>query len=69
MDYGVLGAYFDGAVAKTLAGVDIMGANKSHQFSSVVAGFLHVARGIEHMREKNVAIRCPLSSCSRVARA
>lgn len=31
MDYGVLGAYFDGAVAKTLAGVDIMGANKSHQ--------------------------------------
>lgn len=30
MDYGVLGAYFDGAVAKTLAGVDIMGANKSH---------------------------------------
>mgnify|MGYP000646432611 CR=1 FL=1 len=35
----------------------------------VVAGFLHVARGIEHMREKNAAIRCPLSSCSRVARA
>lgn len=31
MDYGVLGAYFDGAVAKTLVGVDIMGANKSHQ--------------------------------------
>lgn len=31
MDYGVLGAYFDGAVAKTLAGVDIMGANESHQ--------------------------------------
>ena len=31
MDYGALSSYFEGAVAKTLAGVDIRGANKSHQ--------------------------------------
>ena len=31
MDYGALSSYFDGAVAKTLSGVDIAGANRSHQ--------------------------------------
>jgi|GEM_PF-5595183 len=31
MDYGALSGYFDGAASKVLAGVDIMGANKSHQ--------------------------------------
>lgn len=31
MDYGALNSYFDGAVAKTLAAVDISGANTSHQ--------------------------------------
>ena len=31
MDYGALSGYFDGAVSKTLAGVDVMGANGSHQ--------------------------------------
>lgn len=31
MDYGALNSYFDGAVAKTLAAVDISGANSSHQ--------------------------------------
>lgn len=31
MDYGALSGYFDGVVAKTLVGVDITGANRSHQ--------------------------------------
>lgn len=38
MDYGVLGAYFDGAVAKTLAGVDIMGPIKATSTNSTAWG-------------------------------
>lgn len=42
MDYGALNNYFNGAVAKALAGVDILGANKSHQ---------HELNGVGPLRE------------------
>lgn len=42
MDYGALNSYFDGAVAKTLAGVDIIGAGMSHQ---------HEFNGVRPLRE------------------
>ncbi|MCH4083097.1 MAG: hypothetical protein LKF00_01730 [Olsenella sp.] len=42
MDYGALNSYFSGAVAKTLAGVDVSGANRSHQ---------HEFNGVGPLRE------------------
>ena len=50
MDYGALSGYFDGAVAKTLAGVDITGANKSHQHEFNGVGPLRMLFGDDDIR-------------------
>lgn len=42
MDYGALSGYFSGAVAKSLSGVDVVGANRSHQ---------HEFNGVGPLRE------------------